>query len=172
VDSEANKVWTKIIGGKQSAGQTVVEVGGLLVVGGGLYQASSGRQQAALVALDPATGSTVWETAISHAGHGSIRGVILSGDALIATGYIGNNESGFKFIADGENARAYAWKFDLNGNLLTTTALGVSGMTQGAKVGTAILKSKLDKGHFSFVPCTGAGRPGAGRVCCRQLSLR
>ena len=27
-----------------------------------------------------------------------------------------------------------AWKFDLSGNLLTTTALGVDGMQQGAKV--------------------------------------
>merc|ERR1719210_3020557 len=27
-----------------------------------------------------------------------------------------------------------AWKFDLSGNLLTTTALGVDGMQQGAKI--------------------------------------
>ena len=52
----------------------------------------------------------------------------------MTTGYQGNNEGGFLFIADGDNAKAMAWKFDLSGNLLTTTALGVDGMQQGAKV--------------------------------------
>ena len=47
---------------------------------------------------------------------------------------MGNNEGGFLFIADGDNAKAMAWKFDLSGNLLTTTQLGVDGMQQGAKV--------------------------------------
>ena len=63
-----------------------------------------------------------------------LRGVILDGDSLVTTGYQGNNEGGFLFIADGDNAKAMAWKFDLSGNLLTTTALGVDGMQQGAKV--------------------------------------
>ena len=62
------------------------------------------------------------------------RGVVLDGASLVATGFVGNNEGGFLFIADGDNARAMAWKFDLSGNLETTTALGVDGMQQGAKV--------------------------------------
>ena len=104
--------------------------------------------QATLMALDSATGSTVWTTSLDHSGHGAIRwahylifknphllrGVILDGDSLVTTGYQGNNEGGFLFIADGDNAKAMAWKFDLSGNLLTTTALGVDGMQQGAKV--------------------------------------
>ena len=62
------------------------------------------------------------------------RGVILDAGSLVATGYVDNNEGGFLFIADGDNAKAMAWKFDLSGNLQTTTALGVDGMQQGAKV--------------------------------------
>ena len=62
------------------------------------------------------------------------RGVVLDGASLVATGFVGNNEGGFLFIADGDNAKAMAWKFDLSGNLETTTALGVDGMQQGAKV--------------------------------------
>ena len=62
------------------------------------------------------------------------RGVVLDAASLVATGYVENNEGGFLFIADGDNAKAMAWKFDLSGNLETTTALGVDGMQQGAKV--------------------------------------
>merc|ERR1712032_304169 len=87
-----------------------------------------------LMALDSATGSTVWTTSLDHSGFGAIRGVILDAGSLVATGYVDNNEGGFLFIADGDNAKAMAWKFDLSGNLQTTTALGVDGMQQGAKI--------------------------------------
>merc|ERR1712223_904918 len=134
VDTEGNKVWSKTFGTQLSAAHSVVEVGSNVIVGGGLYKTSTGKMQATLMALDSATGSTVWTTSLDHSGHGAIRGVILDGDSLVTTGYQGNNEGGFLFIADGDNARAMAWKFDLSGNLLTTTALGVDGMQQGAKI--------------------------------------
>merc|ERR1711936_362588 len=134
VDTEGNKVWSQKIGTQLSAAHTVVESGSNVIVGGGLYKTSTGKMQATLIALDSATGSTVWTTSLDHSGHGAIRGVILDGDSLVTTGYQGNNEGGFLFIADGDNARAMAWKFDLSGNLLTTTALGVDGMQQGAKI--------------------------------------
>merc|ERR1711970_978127 len=98
------------------------------------YKASTGKMQATLMALDSATGSTVWTTSLDHSGFGAIRGVILDAGSLVTTGYVGNNEGGFLFIADGDNARAMAWKFDLSGNLLTSTPLGVDGMQQGAKI--------------------------------------
>merc|ERR1712032_325239 len=113
---------------------TVVESGSNVIVGGGLYKASTGKMQATLMALDSATGSTVWTTSLDHSGFGAIRGVILDAGSLVATGYVDNNEGGFLFIADGDNAKAMAWKFDLSGNLQTTTALGVDGMQQGAKI--------------------------------------
>jgi len=134
VDTEGNKVWSKKIGTQLSAAHTVVESGSNVIVGGGLYSASTGKMQATLMALDSATGSTVWSTSLDHSGHGAIRGVILDAGSLVATGFVGNNEGGFLFIADGDNARAMAWKFDLSGNLLATTPLGVDGMQQGAKI--------------------------------------
>merc|ERR1712032_1648016 len=109
-------------------------MGSNVIVGGGLYKASTGKMQATLMALDSATGSTVWTTSLDHSGFGAIRGVILDAGSLVATGYVDNNEGGFLFIADGDNAKAMAWKFDLSGNLQTTTALGVDGMQQGAKI--------------------------------------
>merc|ERR1712004_536597 len=134
VDTEGNKVWSKTFGTQLSAAHSVVEVGSNVIVGGGLYKTSTGKMQATLMALDSATGSTVWTTSLDHSGHGAIRGVIFDGDSLVTTGYLGNNEGGFLFIADGDTARAMAWKFDQNGNLLTTAALGVDGMQQGAKI--------------------------------------
>merc|ERR1712088_153373 len=79
-------------------------------------------------------GSTVWTTSLDHSGHGAIRGVVLDAASLVATGFVENNEGGFLFIADGDNAKAMAWMFDLSGNLETTTAMGVDGMQQGAKI--------------------------------------
>merc|ERR1712055_585471 len=134
VDTEGNKVWSKTFGTQLSAAHTVVESGSNVIVGGGLYKASTGKMQATLMALDSATGSTVWTTSLDHSGFGAIRGVILDAGSLVATGYVDNNEGGFLFIADGDNAKAMAWKFDLSGNLQTTTALGVDGMQQGAKI--------------------------------------
>jgi len=134
VDTEGTKVWSQKIGTQLSAAHTVVESGSNVIVGGGLYKASTGKMQATLMALDSATGSTVWTTSLDHSGHGAIRGVVLDAGSLVATGFVDNNEGGFLFIADGDNAKAMAWKFDLSGNLETTTALGVDGMQQGAKI--------------------------------------
>merc|ERR1711974_134313 len=134
VDTEGNKVWSQKIGTQLSAAHTIVESGSNVIVGGGLYSTSTGKMQATLMALDSATGSTVWSRSLDHSGHGAIRGVILDAGSLVTTVYVGNNEGGFLFIADGDNARAMAWKFDLSGNLLTSTPLGVDGMQQGAKI--------------------------------------
>ena len=73
---------------------------------------------------------------------------------------MGNNEGGFLFIADGDNAKAMAWKFDLSGNLLTTTQLGVDGMQQGAKVDFTISFKIL-------IP-----NPDKSRSCQRRVRYR
>merc|ERR1719189_3554347 len=69
VDTEANKVWSQKIGTQLSAAHTVVESGSNVIVGGGLYSASTGKMQATLIALDSATGSTVWTKSLDHSGH-------------------------------------------------------------------------------------------------------
>merc|ERR1719500_2614698 len=86
VDTEGNKVWSQKIGTQLSAAHTVVESGSNVIVGGGLYKASTGKMQATLMALDSATGSTVWTTSLDHSGHGAIRGVVLDAGSLVTTG--------------------------------------------------------------------------------------
>merc|ERR1712032_1698827 len=139
-------------------------MGSNVIVGGGLYKASTGKMQATLMALDSATGSTVWTTSLDHSGFGAIRGVILDAGSLVATGYVDNNEGGFLFIADGDNAKAMAWKFDLSGNLQTTTALGVDGMQQGAKVDLPISVEIL-------IPNSDQSRSRQRRLCHCWISL-
>lgn len=142
VNSEGAKVWTKTIGTQKGTGHAVIEQGSNIIVGGGIFK--DGRMQATLQALDTATGSISWSTVVDHTGFGAIRGLVVDGDYLVATGYIGNNEPGFLFIADGDNARAIAWKFDLQGTLVATQLLGVGGMSQGAKI-------RVDKTHGGYV---------------------
>merc|ERR1712156_479613 len=54
--------------------------------------------QATLWALDVETGETLWETKLDHSGNGGIRGILLDGDTLVATGYTDGFEGGCLFI--------------------------------------------------------------------------
>lgn len=132
VDNQGNKVWTTTIGSKYSIGQAVLQVGDKLYLGGGLNDGSS--MKATLFILNVADGSTVKTTSASHANHGSIRGLAINGNTVVGTGYAGNADSGFVFIADSDGAKAMVWKFDLAGNLLESKDLGVEGMQQGTKI--------------------------------------
>jgi len=144
INTEGKLVWTQILGTKNSVGIAVVEVGDKVIVGGGLYQDSSNKQQASMVCLEIETGAIIWNTNIDHTGHGSVRGVILDGDSVVGTGYIGNSDPGFVFIADGDNAEAMAWRLDLNGALVDSKKLNIEGMSQGAKI-------RADPVHGGFV---------------------
>jgi len=134
VNAEGAKVWTKKIGSRVSIGQCIVQYGDKLIIGGGLHDSSSNTMKATLWILNAADGSTVTTTSLTHSGHGSIRGVALDGTEVVATGYVGNSDAGFVFIADGDNAAAAAWKFNVDGTLTKTQLLGIEGMGQGAKI--------------------------------------
>ena len=69
---------------------------------------------------------------LEHPGHGSIRGLLVDGATILATGYTGGSEPGCTFI--NEEGSAMLWTFDLSGNLLTEQVLDFEGMAQGAKV--------------------------------------
>jgi len=141
VTAEAStKVWSASLGGAgKSTGITVIEVESrsMVVAGGGLHQTSTGKQSPVLVAFDTETGNELWQTKLAGSGHGCVRGVILDGDTLVATGYIGNQLGGFVFIAE-DGSKAMAWRLDLDGNVLDTKTLtpteGDYDLTQGAKI--------------------------------------
>jgi len=132
VDTEGNKVWSVHMGSHASCGQAVLQIGNTVIVGGGLGRSLLGKMQATLWALDLETGDTIWETKLDHDGHGGIRGIVLDGDTLVATGYTDGFEGGCLFI--NEEGSAMLWSFDLEGNLKDSKTIDIEGMSQGAKI--------------------------------------
>merc|ERR1719275_309542 len=117
VDTEGNKVWSVHKGNHASCGQAVLQVENKIIVGGGLGRSGLGKMQATLWALDLETGETLWQTKLDHHGHGGIRGILLDGDTIVATGYTDGFEGGCLFI--NEEGTANLWTFDLEGTLKT-----------------------------------------------------
>jgi len=132
VDNAGAKVWTVTIGAKNSIGQSIIQYGDKLIIGGGLFDGTS--MKATLFILRASDGSTVTTTSASHSRHGSIRGLALKGQTVVGTGYANNADPGFIFIADSDAATAMVWQFDTEGALLQTKTLNVNGMKQGAKI--------------------------------------
>ena len=93
--------WQKIIGTprRHDFATFVMEVGDGFIVTGALDV--DGVQQRALLKLD-VEGNIVWQRTYRQQGNGSLRGAAMTGDGgLVATGYIGSDESGYGFIHDG-----------------------------------------------------------------------
>ena len=67
-----------------------------------------------------------------HSGNGGIRGILLDGDTLVATGYTDGFEGGCLFIND--EGTAMLWTFDLEGNVKQSKAIDIDTMAQGARV--------------------------------------
>merc|ERR1712002_88149 len=132
VDSQGGEVWSVQKGSHASCAQGVIQMGGMLIVSGGLGKGTGGHMQATLWALHVETGDVIWETKLDHSGHGGIRSLLLDGDTIVATGYTGGTEGGCTFIS--EEGTAMAWKFDLQGNLITSQTIDIEGMSQGAKI--------------------------------------
>jgi len=132
VDTEGNKVWSVHKGNHLSCGQAVLQIGDKLIVGGGLGRSGGGDMQATLWALDVETGETLWETKLDHSGNGGIRGILLDGDTLVATGYTDGFEGGCLFIND--EGTAMLWTFDLEGNVKQSKAIDIDTMAQGARI--------------------------------------
>ena len=82
VDSEATTLWTTQLGddhqqssqSSYSVGYSVVEGGGSLYAGLGLWQQSSSKQAPAVISLNPATGAVLWTTVlgVGKSGHGGV----------------------------------------------------------------------------------------------------
>jgi len=137
INNEGVTQWTRVVGEnggqRYSHGFSICEANGQLFVGVGLW--SSGKQRAAVVALNAATGSVVWTRILpggSGSGHGAARGIIADGEKLIATGYVDCAEPGFLFIAD--DSKPVAWRLDLSGQVEKTNVMAIDGLGQGAKI--------------------------------------
>ena len=72
-----------------------------------------------------------------HSGNGGIRGILLDGDTLVATGYTDGFEGGCLFI--NEEGTAMLWTFDLEGNLKQSKAIDIDTRAQGARVNCCCL---------------------------------
>ena len=72
-----------------------------------------------------------------HSGNGGIRGILLDGDTLVATGYTDGFEGGCLFI--NEEGAAMLWTFDLEGNLKQSKAIDIDTRAQGARVNCCCL---------------------------------
>ena len=142
VDSEASTLWTTQLGddhqqssqSSYSVGYSVVEGGGSLYAGLGLWQQSSSKQAPAVISLNPATGAVLWTTVlgVGKSGHGGVRSCIMDGSELVCAGYVKDTEPGFKFVAD--EAQPAVWRLDASGNLVTENFLTVEGVGQLAKI--------------------------------------
>jgi len=142
VDSEATTLWTTQLGddhqqssqSSYSVGYSVVEGGGSLYAGLGLWQQSSSKQAPAVISLNPATGAVLWTTVlgVGKSGHGGVRSCIMDGSELVCAGYVKDTEPGFKFVAD--EAQPAVWRLDASGNLVTENFLTVEGVGQLAKI--------------------------------------
>ena len=85
----------------------------------------------AVMALDPATGDTLWirrlgsGTHLDQIGHGGVRSCIMDNNQIVCAGYIGEGSAGFKFVADA--GTPVVWRLDTSGNLLAERILEVEG---------------------------------------------
>ena len=142
VDSEGRTRWTRQMGdthqqtsrSSYSVGLSLVEGGGSLYAGLGLWQRSSSLQAPAVVSLDPVTGSVNWVTVVGQgqSGHGAVRSCIMDGQDVVCAGYVGSSQPGFLFVAD--EARPAVWRLSSAGVLLSERILSVEGLGQLAKI--------------------------------------
>merc|ERR1719400_1577281 len=142
VDNGASTVWTAQIGddhknpskSSYSVGYSVVEGGGALYAGLGLWQKSSSQQAPAVISLNPGTGAVLWTTVLAQgqSGHWGVRSCIMDGQEIVCVGYLAYAEPGFKFVAD--EGRPAVWRLDASGGLITEKILTLEGVGQLAKI--------------------------------------
>ena len=135
VDNAAATLWTTQLGddhqqssqNSYSVGLSVVEGGGSLYAGVGLWQQASSQQAPAVMSLNPATGAVLWTTVLGQgqAGHGGVRSCILDSEDIVCAGYVNEGSGGFKFVADA--GAPAVWRLDSGGNLLAEEILSVEG---------------------------------------------
>ena len=114
-DARGDLQWQKIIGTPKLPDYAtfVTEVSDDFIVAGALT--ISGNQERALVKFD-SDGDIVWQKTYPSDGNGSIRGIVETSDGgIVATGYVGSKERGYKFIS--EDGLGSIMKTDADGNL-------------------------------------------------------
>jgi 3D (Asp-Asp-Asp) domain-containing protein len=119
------------------------ETNGGYLIGGGLYNTESGRQDRALVKLDQ-NGEVIWQKTYPGSKAGAIRGIdTYENGEIIATGYTNCSDGGYTFIA--EEADGFLMKADATGTVIWDKPLSVP---QGTKVrieqggGMAVVSTK------------------------------
>jgi len=137
VNNEAATQWSTILGDTgvaHSVGFSVIEGASAFYAGIGLWQSSTSRQMPAVVALDKATGNTLWTTVLGSGTtkHGGVRSCIMDGQEIVCAGYANYDSTAFTFVAD--EGTPYVWRLDSSGNIVTEKALSVEGMGQVAKI--------------------------------------
>ena len=115
-DPEGELQWQKIIGskGKTDYATFVTETSDGFLIAGALY--GSAGQRRALVKFN-SKGELVWQKTYAADGNGEIRGIVETGDrGIVATGYVGSKQAGYRFIAD--DGEGFIMKTDSEGNVL------------------------------------------------------
>lgn len=130
-DSAGIHEWTAQLGtmNEYDVGICVHETTGGYIIGGGLYNEETGRQDRALVKLDR-NGGVLWERTYDGKKAGAVRGIDINKEGeIFATGYTNSAENGYVFIVD--EGDGFIMKTDTTGDIIWDKPLSVP---QGTKV--------------------------------------
>lgn len=131
VDAQGTQQWMRSIGtqNKWDVGFCVKETAGGYIMGAGIHNPNTRRQERGLAKLDY-HGNIVWQKTYPGEGESGIRGIDITKDGdIIATGYTKANEGGFIFIV--EDGDGFIMKTDPDGNMVWDKAIS---SPQGTKV--------------------------------------
>ena len=130
-DSQGIREWMTELGTENAwdVGICVHESTGGYIIGGGLYNAETERQERALVKLDH-NGGVVWQKNYGGTKASAIRGIDVNEEGeIIATGYTNCTDHGFVFIA--EEADGFVMKTDTAGGVIWDQPISAP---QGTKI--------------------------------------
>jgi len=130
-DANGDLQWQKIVGlkDKRDYANFVTEVSDGFLVAGALHDTES--QKRVLLKFN-FNGEIVWQKTYASDGNGEIRGIVITGDGgIVATGYVGSKQAGYRFIAD--DGEGFIMKTDSKGNLLWEKRF--SAASHGIRVG-------------------------------------
>jgi len=130
-DSLGTQEWITELGtiDEWDVGITVHETTGGFIIGGGLYNEETGRQDRALAKLDH-QGQVVWQHTYQGSKASAIRGIDINEQGeIIATGYTNCWDDGYTFIA--EESDGFVMKTDSSGAVIWDKPISAP---QGTKV--------------------------------------
>jgi len=147
IDRNGNLVWQQQFGStnnKNDIGYDCLEIEDGIIVAGAQTSSSSSTQERWLAKLDKDTGSQIWERyySIDQLGQeqqndfvaDAIHEVLLGADGMLyATGYLGAEQLGFAFMAQG--GTSFLMKIDpKSGQLIDENIMSNQGLTFGSSV--------------------------------------